>query len=171
MMRKRNWAEAFDDNEQQFFDVRRKLTWDDLDHSAVYHHIPMDCRTVYRVLIQDVLRKLELASPLPNLSRRNKIETLAPGQISIPTRAVKAFIKLAGIEDASFRGMRKALPIAINELTPREKEVIRLRFGLGDEEENTYVDIAKRCGISLSEVRGIEAMAIRKLRLFLAENY
>lgn len=50
------------------------------------------------------------------------------------------------------------------ELTPRERTVLKLRYGLYHEEEHTQKEIARRLGISRSYVSRIEKGAIAKLR-------
>lgn len=49
-------------------------------------------------------------------------------------------------------------------LDAREREVIAVRYGLGDREEMTQREIAGRLGISRSYVSRIEKNALRKLR-------
>ena len=51
-------------------------------------------------------------------------------------------------------------------LTTREREIIKLRYGLYDEQELTQREIAKRLNISRSYVSRIEKNAILKLRSF-----
>ncbi len=48
-------------------------------------------------------------------------------------------------------------------LTPREKEIIDMRYGLGNTEEKTQKEIAKIMGISRSYVSRIEKRAITKI--------
>lgn len=52
------------------------------------------------------------------------------------------------------------------ELTPRERTVLKLRYGLYHEEEYTQKEIARRLGISRSYVSRIEKGAIAKLRRY-----
>mgnify|MGYP001181867945 CR=1 FL=1 len=49
-------------------------------------------------------------------------------------------------------------------LDPREREIIILRYGLGDVQPLTQREIAKRCNISRSYVSRIEKKALEKLR-------
>jgi RNA polymerase primary sigma factor len=49
-------------------------------------------------------------------------------------------------------------------LSPREAQVLRLRFGLADGQPRTLGEIAEDVGISRERVRQIEAEALRKLR-------
>ena len=49
-------------------------------------------------------------------------------------------------------------------LTPREVEVMRLRYGLSDGQERTLAEVGRALGMSRERARQIEAEAIRKLR-------
>lgn len=51
-------------------------------------------------------------------------------------------------------------------LTSRERLVLKMRYGLFNEEEYTQREIAKKLGISRSYVSRIEKSAIKKLRAF-----
>ena len=53
-----------------------------------------------------------------------------------------------------------------SELSPRERLVLKMRYGLYNEEEYTQREIATRLGISRSYVSRIEKSAIEKLREF-----
>jgi len=49
-------------------------------------------------------------------------------------------------------------------LTPREAEVLRLRFGLGNGDGQTLEEVGKKIGVTRERVRQIEAKALRKRR-------
>ena len=53
-----------------------------------------------------------------------------------------------------------------SELTPRERLVLKMRYGLYNQEEYTQREIAEHLGISRSYVSRIEKSAIEKLRNF-----
>ena len=53
---------------------------------------------------------------------------------------------------------------ALAPLDDREKEVLRLRFGLGGDHEYTLAEVAHRFNLSRERVRQIEVKALRKLR-------
>ena len=53
-----------------------------------------------------------------------------------------------------------------NELSPREKLVLKMRYGLYQGEEYTQREIAAQLGISRSYVSRIEKSAIGKLRQY-----
>ena len=56
-----------------------------------------------------------------------------------------------------------------NELSQREKLVLKLRYGLYGGEEYTQREVARQLGISRSYVSRIEKSAVEKLRSFFAE--
>lgn len=58
------------------------------------------------------------------------------------------------------------LNAALALLKPREEWVIRARYGLGNEPEQTQEDLARRTGQTKSRIQQIESRALRKLRLY-----
>jgi RNA polymerase primary sigma factor len=68
-------------------------------------------------------------------------------------------------EEAALRHeMADRVEQALAPLDTREREVLRLRFGLGTDHEHTLAEIARRLSISRERVRQIEARALAKLR-------
>ena len=59
---------------------------------------------------------------------------------------------------------KESLETVLNTLAPREKRVIKLRYGLKDGTEHTLAQIGRDLGISRERVRQIEDEALRKLR-------
>lgn len=53
---------------------------------------------------------------------------------------------------------------ALSSLDEREREVVRLRFGLGNGHEHTLAEVGRRLGLSRERVRQIEARAVAKIR-------
>lgn len=59
---------------------------------------------------------------------------------------------------------RKLLAEAVSRLSPREKDIISLRFGLGGRKELTQKEVADRMGISQSYISRLEKRIISRLR-------
>jgi RNA polymerase primary sigma factor len=53
---------------------------------------------------------------------------------------------------------------ALSTLSPKEKEILRLRFGIGEEGEHTLEEVGKRFSVTRERIRQIETKALRKLR-------
>ena len=53
---------------------------------------------------------------------------------------------------------------ALATLSSKEKEILRLRFGIGEEGEHTLEEVGRRFAVTRERIRQIEAKALRKLR-------
>ena len=53
---------------------------------------------------------------------------------------------------------------ALATLSAKEKEILRLRFGIGEEGEHTLEEVGKRFSVTRERIRQIEAKALRKLK-------
>jgi RNA polymerase primary sigma factor len=53
---------------------------------------------------------------------------------------------------------------ALARLNPREREIVRLRFGIGEGEGQTLEEIGQRLGLTRERIRQLEVQALRKLR-------
>ncbi len=71
---------------------------------------------------------------------------------------------LAPAEAASFFLLREQLEDVLSTLTPREKKVLQLRFGLDDGRSRTLEEVGQVFGVTRERIRQIEAKALRKLR-------
>jgi RNA polymerase primary sigma factor len=54
--------------------------------------------------------------------------------------------------------------LVLRTLTPREEEIVRLRFGIGHQNERTLEEVGRRFLLTRERIRQIEAKALRKLR-------
>ena len=70
----------------------------------------------------------------------------------------------APAEAASFMLLREQLEEVLETLTDREKNVLRLRFGLEDGRSRTLEEVGQSFGVTRERIRQIEAKALRKLR-------
>jgi RNA polymerase primary sigma factor len=71
---------------------------------------------------------------------------------------------LAPADAASHQLLREQVKDALNGLTQREQEVLRLRFGLDDGRSRTLEEVGKEFRVTRERIRQIEAKALRKLR-------
>jgi RNA polymerase primary sigma factor len=70
----------------------------------------------------------------------------------------------APAEMAARNMLGKAVVEALSELSDREKEVVRLRFGLDDGQARTLEEVGKEFGVTRERIRQIEAKTLAKLR-------
>ncbi len=54
---------------------------------------------------------------------------------------------------------------ALETLSEREQQILRMRFGIGDQEAHTLAEIGREFGLSRERIRQLQALALRKLRL------
>jgi len=67
-------------------------------------------------------------------------------------------------DSASYALLKEQLANILRTLTPREEQVIKLRFGLEDGRTRTLEEVGKQFDITRERIRQIEAKALRKLR-------
>ncbi len=60
--------------------------------------------------------------------------------------------------------LAKATLEVLDNLTPREEKVLRMRFGIGMNTDHTLEEVGKQFGVTRERIRQIEAKALRKLR-------
>ena len=70
----------------------------------------------------------------------------------------------APADAASFMVLKEQLEEVLETLTPREKKVLRLRFGLDDGRARTLEEVGHHFQVTRERIRQIEAKALRKLR-------
>ena len=67
-------------------------------------------------------------------------------------------------EAASYTLLREQLEEVLTTLTPREEQVLRMRFGLTDGKAHTLEEVGKQFDVTRERIRQIESKALRKLR-------
>ncbi len=60
--------------------------------------------------------------------------------------------------------LREDLHEVLGSLSPRERDVLRLRFGMDDGRQRTLEEVGQLFGVTRERIRQIEAKALRKLR-------
>jgi RNA polymerase primary sigma factor len=71
---------------------------------------------------------------------------------------------IAPSEAASLTLLRTEVENILDSLTPRERRVLQLRFGLIDSNQRTLEEVGKRFGVTRERIRQVESKALRKLR-------
>jgi RNA polymerase primary sigma factor len=80
-------------------------------------------------------------------------------------RTVLKDVNAPSPEDEAIRGQMAAeVERAMAPLSEREREVLRLRYGLGNDREMTLEEIGRRLSVTRERVRQIEQAAVRKMR-------
>jgi len=67
-------------------------------------------------------------------------------------------------EAAMSHGLTKATHGILGSLTEREAKVIRMRFGIGMNNDHTLEEVGKQFDVTRERIRQIEAKALRKMR-------
>ncbi len=67
-------------------------------------------------------------------------------------------------EQAAFTLLREQISEVLDTLTERERNVLRLRFGLDDGRGRTLEEVGREFNVTRERIRQIEAKALRKLR-------
>jgi RNA polymerase primary sigma factor len=70
----------------------------------------------------------------------------------------------APVHSVAHELLREDLTEVLASLSPRERDVLRLRFGLDDGRQRTLEEVGQLFGVTRERIRQIEAKALRKLR-------
>ena len=65
---------------------------------------------------------------------------------------------------ATFQLLRDKIEEALDQLTPRERDVLKMRFGLDDGYPHTLEEVGRHFQVTRERIRQIEAKALKKLR-------
>jgi RNA polymerase primary sigma factor len=106
--------------------------------------------------VRDVLRisqdPLSLDSPVGDEQDSNLGDFIEDDRVDAPPDVVAQ------------RQVREAVVGALADLSPREQEVVRLRFGLDDGQPRTLEEVGRQFGVTRERVRQIESKTLAKLR-------
>ena len=67
-------------------------------------------------------------------------------------------------EAATSESLKNAINSVLDEMPPREAQVLRMRFGIGMPSDHTLEEVGRQFGVTRERIRQIEAKALRKLR-------
>jgi RNA polymerase primary sigma factor len=73
-------------------------------------------------------------------------------------------LALSPVEAAIHTNLAEHTSKMLATLTPREEQILRMRFGIGQKNDSTLEEVGKLFAVTRERVRQIEAKALRKLR-------
>ena len=97
-------------------------------------------------------------------SRCRSTSRSAPGDVRTLSELLEDQTTAGPADVSTASSVRRALLRALNSLTPREAQVLRLRFGIGERKDHTLEEVGARFAVTRERIRQIEAEALRKLR-------
>jgi RNA polymerase primary sigma factor len=144
-------------------------------------------------VVDDLTKLARARNNLAQKLGRQPIEEELASETRLPSKKIESLLKLSsGVpvsfetpvgEDGSQLGdfiadqailqpeeqstaslLREELSKTLESLTPRERRIIELRFGLGNEYSRTLAEVGTELGLSKERVRQIEKEALAKLR-------
>ena len=115
----------------------------------------------------EVLFPEELYERMMKVSTNTVIEISSFSNLTLPSK--KEFLSFPSpekdpISEVERRELGKRIEKVLETLTYREREIIKLLYGLGDDFTYTYEEVARIFKITRERVRQIEVKAIRKLQ-------
>jgi RNA polymerase primary sigma factor len=120
--------------------------------------------------LEEVAREMGLPT-----ERVSEIYRIAPEPLSLETPIgeeedshLADFIEdqeaISPAEAASNMILREKIEEVLNNLTPRERDVLKMRFGLDDGYSRTLEEVGRHFKVTRERIRQIEAKALKKLR-------
>ncbi len=119
---------------------------------------------------EEIARRIDLP-----VSKVRKILEVGRAPVSLETPVgedgdsrLGDFIKDCGVvspmEAALGVNLKEKTALVLKTLTPREEQVLKMRFGLEGDKECTLEEVGQRFSVTRERIRQIEAKALKKLR-------
>jgi RNA polymerase primary sigma factor len=144
-------------------------------------------------VIDDLTKLSRVRKNLAQKLGRQPIEKELASETGLPSKKIESLLKLSSGAPVSFETpvgeegsqlgdfiadeailqpeeqsiaslLREELSKTLESLTPRERRIIELRFGLGNEYGRTLAEVGTELGLSKERIRQIEKEALAKLR-------
>lgn len=95
---------------------------------------------------------ISLETPVGDDDDSHLGDFIEDGSIAVPADAATA------------ESLKNAINTVLDEMPPREAQVLRMRFGIGMTSDHTLEEVGRQFGVTRERIRQIEAKALRKLR-------
>jgi RNA polymerase primary sigma factor len=105
-----------------------------------------------RRILQSTLRPVSLDAPLGE-DEDGSLQDIIP-DAALPSPG----------ENAMKQSLREAAERVMSTLTTREEKIVRMRFGIGYEDEHTLEEVGRHINLTRERIRQIEFRALQKLR-------
>jgi RNA polymerase primary sigma factor len=123
---------------------------------------------------QPIEKELASETGLPSKKMESLLKLSSGGSVSFETPVGEEGSQLGDFiadqaslqpeEQSTASLLREELSKTLGSLTPRERRIIELRFGLGNEYSRTLEEVGTELGLSKERIRQIEKEALAKLR-------
>ena len=105
-----------------------------------------------RKILRVAQEPISLETPVGNEEDSHLKDFIQDGKVESPEQAV------------IYGDIRDQIQEVLCTLTPREEQVLKLRFGLNDGHEHTLEEVGKKFNVTRERIRQIESKALRKLK-------
>lgn len=105
-----------------------------------------------RKILKVAQEPISLETPVGNEEDSHLKDFIQDGKVESPEQAV------------IYGDIRDQIQEVLRTLTPREEQVLKLRFGLNDGHEHTLEEVGKKFNVTRERIRQIESKALRKLK-------
>ncbi len=95
---------------------------------------------------------ISLETPVGDDDDSHLGDFIEDGSIAVPADAATA------------ESLKNAINTVLDDMPPREAQVLRMRFGIGMTSDHTLEEVGRQFGVTRERIRQIEAKALRKLR-------